>query len=61
MLKLINEFLKERQPQQKIALADKLKKLLSIGDFSKIMQGQLLKIDSKFYYYNKTQNKYTKC
>lgn len=61
MLKLINEFLKERQPQQKIALANKLKKLLSIEDYSKMMQQQLLKIDSEFYYYNRTQNKYTKC
>lgn len=61
MLKLINEFLREKQPSRRMTLADKLKKLLSREDFSKIMQAQLLKIDNKFYYYNKTQNKYTKC
>ena len=53
----INNFLNERQPNKKIALANEIKQE-DKQMFSNIMQQNTITINKKTYTYNKTKNKY---
>lgn len=53
----INNFLNERQPNKKIALANEIKQE-DKQMFSNIMQQNTITINEKTYTYNKTKNKY---